>query len=214
MVNRVQHYVSKVQFINQYWNQYLQELLALTEQKGRPTFFFIFSAADSYWPELQKLLQSKENSTHSECMKAVVDNPHFTDWYLVFRKPSQKILAVLLECWMQIGIGAGLNIRPGIVFMPMVVLRWKMTLIFHFYGHKLLKVDFTQKKLLRKIFHSFTRMILIVVVRLEKTLWFKIFKSNRQLIYVIWKFFHTVYPPGINFLVCMLLFFQIIDALK
>ena len=39
MVNRVQHYVSKVQGTNQCWYQCLQELLALIEQKGCPTFF-------------------------------------------------------------------------------------------------------------------------------------------------------------------------------
>ena len=48
MVNRVQRYVSKVQGTNQYWYQRLQELLAFIEQKSCPTFFFTFSAADSY----------------------------------------------------------------------------------------------------------------------------------------------------------------------
>ena len=81
MVNRVQHYVSKVQGTNQYWYQCLQELLALIEQKDCPTFFFTFSAADSYCPKLQRLLQSEENATHSVCMKGVVDNPHLTDWH-------------------------------------------------------------------------------------------------------------------------------------
>ena len=81
MVNRVQCYMSKIQGTDQYWYQCLQELLALIEQKGCPTFFFTCSAAGSYWPELQELLQSKENATCSECMKAVVGNPHLTDWY-------------------------------------------------------------------------------------------------------------------------------------
>ena len=80
-VNRVQCYVSKVRGTNQYWYQCLQELLALIEQKDCPTFFFTFSAADSYCPKLQRLLQSEENATHSVCMKGVVDNPHLTDWH-------------------------------------------------------------------------------------------------------------------------------------
>ncbi len=42
MVNRLQRYVSKVQGTNQYWYQQLQELLALIEQKGCPTFFLYF----------------------------------------------------------------------------------------------------------------------------------------------------------------------------
>ncbi len=52
-VNRLQRYVSKVQGMNQYWYQRLQELLALIEQKDCPTFFFTFSAADMHWPDLQ-----------------------------------------------------------------------------------------------------------------------------------------------------------------
>ena len=90
MVNRVQHYVSKVQGTNQYWYQSLQELLALIKQKGCPTFFFTFSAADSYWPKLQRLSQSEENATRSECMKAVVDNPHLNDWY--FKQQLDKFM--------------------------------------------------------------------------------------------------------------------------
>ena len=59
----------------------MQELLALIEQKRCPTFFFTFSAADSYWPNLQRLLQIEENGTRSQRAKAVIDNPHLTDWY-------------------------------------------------------------------------------------------------------------------------------------
>ena len=66
MVNRLQRYVSKVQGTNQYWYQRLQELLALIEQKGCPTFFFTFSAADMHWPDLQRLLQNDEGASRSE----------------------------------------------------------------------------------------------------------------------------------------------------
>lgn len=85
MVNRLQRYVSKVQGTNQYWYQRLQELLALLEQKGCPTFFFTFSPADSHWPELQRLLQNNEGATRTEKAQAVIDNPHLTDWYFVQR---------------------------------------------------------------------------------------------------------------------------------
>ena len=61
MVNRLQRYVSKVQGTNPYWYQRLQELLTLIEQKGCPTFFFIFSAG-----ELQRLFQNEEGATRSE----------------------------------------------------------------------------------------------------------------------------------------------------
>ena len=85
MVNRLQRYVSKVQGTNQYWYQRLQELLALLEQKGCATFFFTFSAADSYWPKLQRLLQNNEGATRPEKAQAVIDNPHLTDWFFVQR---------------------------------------------------------------------------------------------------------------------------------
>ena len=81
MVNRLQRYVSKVQGTNQYWYQRLQELLSLIEQKGCPTFFFTFSAADSHWPDLQRLLQNNEDATRTERAQAVIDNPHLTDWF-------------------------------------------------------------------------------------------------------------------------------------
>ena len=85
MVNRLQRYVSKVQGANQYWYQRLQELYALLEQKGCPTFFFTFSAADSHWPDLQRLLQNDEDETRSQRAQAVIDNPHLTDWLFVQR---------------------------------------------------------------------------------------------------------------------------------
>ncbi|CAB4023269.1 ATP-dependent DNA helicase pif1 [Paramuricea clavata] len=85
MVNRLQRYVSKVQGTNQYWYQRLQELLALIEQKGCPTFLFTFSAADMYWPDLQRLLQNDEGASRSERAQAVIDNPHLTDWFFMQR---------------------------------------------------------------------------------------------------------------------------------
>ena len=85
MVNRLQWYVSKVQGTNQYWYQWLWELLPPIEQKGVPTFFFTFSAADSHWPDLQRLLQNNDGATRTERAQAVIDNPHLTDWFFMQR---------------------------------------------------------------------------------------------------------------------------------
>ena len=85
MVNRLKRYASKVQGTNQYWYQRLQELLALLEQKGCPTFFFTFSAVDIHWPDLQRLLQNDEGATRSQRAQAVIDNPHLADWFFVQR---------------------------------------------------------------------------------------------------------------------------------
>ena len=85
MVNRLQRYVSKIQGTNQYWYQRQQELLALIDQKGCPTFFFTFSAADSRWPDLQRLLQTNQGASRTEKAQAVIDNPHLTDWFFMQR---------------------------------------------------------------------------------------------------------------------------------
>ena len=50
-----------------------------------PTFFFPFSAADNYWPDLHRLLQMPNNAVPSVRIRAVIDNPHITDAYFVSR---------------------------------------------------------------------------------------------------------------------------------
>ena len=116
MVNRLQRYVSKVQGTNPYRYQRLQELLTLIEQKGCPTFFVTFSAADSYSPELQKLFQNEEDATRSEQVQAVIDNPHLTDWF--FKQHLDDFIRHWLHgVLMQTGIVFDLNIKPGEVVM-------------------------------------------------------------------------------------------------
>ena len=85
LMNRLQRYVAKIQGTRQYWHQRYQELKALITQKGAPTFFFTFSAADNYWPDLHRLLQEPEDPTPSIRIKAVIDHPHLTDSYFVTR---------------------------------------------------------------------------------------------------------------------------------
>ena len=99
MVNRLQRYVSKVQGTNQHWYQWLQEFLALIEQKGCPTFFFTFSAADMHWPDLQRLLQNDEGAARSERAQAVIDNPHLTEWFFMQRMQEFGLMA----SWMPSG---------------------------------------------------------------------------------------------------------------
>ena len=85
LMNRVQRYVAKIQGTKQYWYQHYLELKALITQKGAPTFFFTFSAADNYRPDLHRLLQEPNNAVPSVRIKAVIDNPHITDSYFVSR---------------------------------------------------------------------------------------------------------------------------------
>ena len=90
LMNRLQRYASKVQGSRQYWYQRYQELLALMEQKGAPTFFWTVSAADNYWPDLQRLLQQDPNVRHAVRVQAVISNPHVTDWF--FTSKLQKFV--------------------------------------------------------------------------------------------------------------------------
>ena len=85
LMNRVQRYVAKIQGPKQYWYQRYQELKALITEKGAPTFFVTFSAADNYWPDLYRLLQEPNNATPSIRIRAVIDHPHLTDSYFVTR---------------------------------------------------------------------------------------------------------------------------------
>ena len=81
LMNRVQRYVSKVQGTDQYWYQRRQELQALMEQKGAPTFFWTVSAADNYWPDLHRLISNSPNPTNAQRFQAVINKPHLTDWF-------------------------------------------------------------------------------------------------------------------------------------
>ena len=85
LMNRLQRYVAKIQETRQYWYQRYLEFKALIEQKGPPTFFFTFSAADNYWPDLHRLLGEPNNATPAIRIKAVMEHPHITDSHFVTR---------------------------------------------------------------------------------------------------------------------------------
>ena len=79
-MKQLQQYTAKVQGSNQYW---YQELCALLNQKGPPTFFWTVSSADTYWPELHNFMvhPPETQPTHQTHVQAVINNPHITDWY-------------------------------------------------------------------------------------------------------------------------------------
>ena len=85
LMNRVQRYVAKIQGTKQNWYQRYQELKSLITQKGAPTFFFTFSAADNYWPDLHRLVQEPNNAIPSVRIRAVIDNLHITEAFFVSR---------------------------------------------------------------------------------------------------------------------------------
>ena len=83
LMNRLQRYATKVLGSRQYWYSRYQELIALLEQKGPATFFWTVSSADNYWPELHSLMPHSRQTevTHGMRVKAVINNPHITDWF-------------------------------------------------------------------------------------------------------------------------------------
>ena len=83
LMRRLQRCAAKVQGSNQHWYQCHQELRALLDQKGPPTFFWTVSSADTYWPELHNLMMHPTGAqpTHQMRVQAVINNPHITDWY-------------------------------------------------------------------------------------------------------------------------------------
>ena len=99
--------------------QRYQELHALLDQKGPPTFFWTVSSADTYWPELHKLMiqPNPAPATHSMRIQAVINNPHITDWYFTTQ------LSDWVEHWLYktLDAGIGMNTRLEAAHMHMAV---------------------------------------------------------------------------------------------
>ena len=65
LMKRLQRYAAKIQGCSQYWFQRYQELRALLDQKGPPTFFWTVSSADMYWIDLYHLMMNSPCSTNN-----------------------------------------------------------------------------------------------------------------------------------------------------
>lgn len=102
LMQRLQRYAAKIQGSNQYWYQRYSELRALIEHKGPPTFFWTVSSADNYWPELHNLMPHPHNTqpSHAMRMRAVIDNPHLTDWFFTSK------LSDWVQHWLYDALGA------------------------------------------------------------------------------------------------------------
>ena len=80
-MNRLQRYATKLHGSRQYWHARYQELKALLQQKGNPTFFFTLSSADNYWAQLHSLMPQSQHRTHATRVNSVINSPHLTDWF-------------------------------------------------------------------------------------------------------------------------------------
>ena len=62
---------------------------AIIDNKGVPTIFFTFSAADMHWPELHSLFKTQTDQlTNEEGRRNVINNPHIVDWIFTKRLES------------------------------------------------------------------------------------------------------------------------------
>ena len=104
LMNCIQRYATKVQGTSQFWYQKHQELRALLDQKGPPTFFWTVSSADMHWPKLHDLMPSQggTESTIQSRAQAVIGNPHLTDWFFSSKlnKRGRKLVVQLTRCRM------------------------------------------------------------------------------------------------------------------
>ena len=67
-----------------------EDLKAIIQHAGPPTFFFTFSAADMHWPELHFLFGNERDEgitgSLSEIRRNnVINNPHIVDWFFTER---------------------------------------------------------------------------------------------------------------------------------
>ena len=121
LMNRVQRYAANVQGTSQYWYQRCQELQALIEQKGPPTLFWTVSAADSYWPDLHRLISDTPNPTNAQRFQAVIHKPHLTNCFFLQVNLRTSSNTGCMEHWIQNGTGFAMNGRHVVVFMFMDV---------------------------------------------------------------------------------------------
>ena len=97
--SRVMRFSSSLHGTRQYWCTQRLNLAAMQEALGMPTIFFTLSAADTQWPELQDLMchyrPNANQDRASERIKAVIENPYWTDWFFLHR--AEKFMRYFLQ---------------------------------------------------------------------------------------------------------------------
>lgn len=87
-LNKLSRYVTNITGSDAYWYKAKEDLKAIIQHAGPPTFFFTFSAADMHWPELHFLFGNERDEgitgSLSEIRRNnVINNPHIVDWFLL-----------------------------------------------------------------------------------------------------------------------------------
>uniref|UniRef100_A0A1X7TZ98 Helitron helicase-like domain-containing protein n=1 Tax=Amphimedon queenslandica TaxID=400682 RepID=A0A1X7TZ98_AMPQE len=74
--NKVVHFGTSLHGTKQYWFKERNNLIAMIDTLGLPTFFFTHSAADHQWPELAHLICPEDPDDKQARARAVINNPH------------------------------------------------------------------------------------------------------------------------------------------
>lgn len=88
LLSKLSRYIANITGSDAYWYRAKEELKAIIQYAGPPTFFFTLSAADMHWPDLHVLLGSNvtNNDNPSEVRRQnVINNPHIVDWFFTER---------------------------------------------------------------------------------------------------------------------------------
>ena len=71
LMTKLSLYINYITEVDAYWLTAKEDLKAIIQYVGPPTFFFKFSSADMYWPQLHDLFQNtcniNENDNGEEC---------------------------------------------------------------------------------------------------------------------------------------------------
>lgn len=89
-LNKLSRYVTNITGSDAYWYKAKEDLKAIIQHAGPPTFFFTFSAADMHCPELHFLFGNERDEgitgSLSEIRRNnVINNSHIVDWFFTER---------------------------------------------------------------------------------------------------------------------------------
>ena len=93
LMTKLSRYITNITGSDAYWFKAKEDLKAIIQHVGPPTFFFTFSSADMHWPQLHDLFQNTCN-VNGDCNapdvrhQNVIDNPHIVDWFYTERLKS------------------------------------------------------------------------------------------------------------------------------
>ena len=88
LMTKLSRYITNISGSDAYWYKAKEDLKAIIQHAGPPTFFFTFSAADMHWPQLHSLIGNEtsegNNLSETRCQN-VINNPHIVDWFFTER---------------------------------------------------------------------------------------------------------------------------------